>query len=71
MGKLIRCRQNAKDNHQAREQKSGDTQATMDVHAAGGNQGRLRDQQKNPARKDSTVQMDEQICRGALRTPAR
>src|SRR6267378_1234966 len=55
----VRRRQGTKDDHQAAQKEAHDTQPAMDVHAAGGDQRGLSDEQKNPTGKCRAVQMND------------
>lgn len=51
----------AENNHQASEKKSRQAQAAMNIHASGGDQRSLRDEQQNPAGKHGAVQMNDAV----------
>ncbi len=51
--------QYAQGNHKTGEKEPGNAEAAMDVHPAGGDQGRLRHEQKDPARKGRAVQVND------------
>jgi len=70
----IGSRQNAEDNHETREEKAGNAQAAVNVHAAGGDQRRLRDEQENPAGKCRPMRVNDSgwaAARGTLRRDSR
>ena len=52
--------QNAQGYHETRQKEARDAQAAMDVHAAGGDQGGLRDEQEDPAGECRPVQVNDQ-----------
>lgn len=65
-GERISGGQNAEDHHETRPEKTCDTETAMDVHATGGDQGSLSDEQEDPAGEGGSVQVnDETGQRGA------
>ncbi len=54
-------RQNADNNHETCQHDTCNAEAAMDVHAAGGNQRDLRDEQQDPAGKYRPVHVDDPV----------
>ena len=52
--------QDAQGYHETCQEEAPNAQAAMDVHAAGGDQGGLRDKQEDPAGKCRPVQVNDQ-----------
>ena len=56
----IRCGQDAKNDHQTRPEEPCDAETAMDVDAAGGDQGSLRDEQEDPGREGGPVKVNDE-----------
>ena len=52
-------RQQAEEDHQTRQSEAQQTQAAMQINAAGGDQRGLRDQQKDPGGKQRAVDVND------------
>jgi hypothetical protein len=70
-GESFGCRQNAKDDHETGQEETRNAEAAVNVHAACGDQGSLRDEQEDPQGKNGAVNVNDPMGKGAWNTPAR